>query len=57
MDKTTACMRRALGSAALALCFAPAAILAGDAYVELDGTQVINTGYRMKMSSRIVSPI
>ncbi len=53
MDKTTACMRRALGSAALALCFAPAAILAGDAYVELDGTQVINTGYRMKMSSRI----
>ena len=53
MDKTTACMRCALGSAALALCFAPAAILAGDAYVELDGTQVINTGYRMKMSSRI----
>lgn len=43
---------RALFAAAIAICLAPAA-MADDAYVELTGTQVINTGYRMKTTSRI----
>lgn len=50
--QSTLSASRALCAAAIAICLAPAA-MADDAYVELTGTQVINTGYHMKLASRI----